>query len=41
MTQTYESGFSTYLSKKLEAADTTAYIAVAPTVTKGRIFLTD
>lgn len=41
MTQTYQSGYSTYLTKKLEAADTTAYIAVAPTVTKGRIFITD
>ena len=41
MTQTFQSGFSTYLTRKLEAADTTAYVATAPTVTKGRIFITD
>lgn len=41
MTQTFQSGFSSYLTSKLEAGDTTAYLATVPTVTKGRMFLTD
>lgn len=41
MTQTIESGFKTTLSKALEAADTTMYVATAPTVTKGRVYLTN
>lgn len=41
MTQTLETGYSSYLTRKLEAADTTAYVATAPTVTKGRLFITD
>lgn len=39
MAQTLESGFVTTLAAKLAAADTTMTVAVAPTVTKGRLFL--
>jgi len=41
MTNTLETGYSSYLTRKLEAADTTAYVATVPTVTKGRLFITD
>lgn len=39
MTQTYQSWFKTTLTAKLSPTDTTAYLAVAPTVTSGRLYL--
>ena len=39
MAITYESGFSTTLTKKLSAADTTMHVATVPTKTSGRLFL--
>lgn len=41
MVQTVETGFVTTLAEKLEAADTEMVVAVAPTVTKGRLYLTN
>ena len=39
MAQTFESGFSTTLAAKLNSTDTSATVATAPTVTKGRFFV--
>lgn len=39
MAQTLETGYVTYLKEKLEPADTEMEVAVAPTVTKGRLYL--
>jgi hypothetical protein len=39
--QTFESGFVTTLSKRAEPADTTLYLASVPTVTKGRMYMSN
>jgi hypothetical protein len=41
MAQTFESGFVTTLSKRAEPADTTIYLATIPTVTKGRMYMSN
>lgn len=41
MTQTKESWYKSTLAKLLEPADTTMEVATAPTVTKGRLYLTN
>lgn len=41
MTQTFESGYSSTLSQKFSSTDTVMYVATPPTVTAGRIYLTD
>lgn len=41
MTQTVQTGFVTTIAEKVEAADTEVVVAVAPTVTKGRFYVTN
>lgn len=41
MTQTFESGYASTLSQKFSSTDTTMYVATPPTVTAGRVYLTD
>jgi len=41
MVQTYQSGFKTTLAIILNPTDTTATLATVPTVTKGRLYLSD
>lgn len=40
-TKTYQSGFKTTLALILNPSDTTATLATVPTVTSGRLYLTD